>query len=309
MVGSIGEVEKHGWAYLTCKKCGNIAKQIDAEGINWWNCKLHGRITDDDVVIMYRLIVRVMDDTGSASLLHFDNLVFKLSLIESYTLINQYGEHYDEYFPVELNRIVGKKLLFRFQYNDLNISNNNHSKQFTSANSIPLNFYNTPNSAKGFASSESESSSSESGKRTIINLDNYNEEEIENQLNQKVKTIRSDNGTEFKNKDVIEFCWIKGDGKDYILTVTTFGLKQLVLLVAVLKQGILKKKLHLIKTQILCTPIMASYSSPISPALTTDDEEGRSKNRRTSPLWMNLEISKKQEKEAYDEAESLRKNL
>ncbi|GJV47766.1 putative ribonuclease H-like domain-containing protein [Tanacetum coccineum] len=36
--------------------------------------------------------------------------------------------------------------------------------------------------------------------------------QIENQLNQKVKTIRCDNGTEFKNKDFIEFCgskWIK----------------------------------------------------------------------------------------------------
>ncbi|GJS51430.1 putative ribonuclease H-like domain-containing protein [Tanacetum coccineum] len=34
--------------------------------------------------------------------------------------------------------------------------------------------------------------------------------QIENQLNQKVKTIRCDNGTEFKNKDFIEFCGSKG---------------------------------------------------------------------------------------------------
>nr|GEZ90243.1 replication protein A 70 kDa DNA-binding subunit B [Tanacetum cinerariifolium] len=99
MVGLIGEVEKgfhcilyariinihrkHGWAYLAYSKCGNIAKQTDAERINWWNCKLHGRITADGVVIMYRLIFCVMDDTGSASLLLFDDLVFKLSSIES----------------------------------------------------------------------------------------------------------------------------------------------------------------------------------------------------------------------------------
>ncbi|GJR31923.1 putative ribonuclease H-like domain-containing protein [Tanacetum coccineum] len=37
----------------------------------------------------------------------------------------------------------------------------------------------------------------------------------ENQLNQKVKTIRCDNGTEFKNKDVIEFCGSKGIKREY----------------------------------------------------------------------------------------------
>ncbi|GJT43657.1 putative ribonuclease H-like domain-containing protein [Tanacetum coccineum] len=39
--------------------------------------------------------------------------------------------------------------------------------------------------------------------------------QIENQLNQKVKTIRCDNGTEFKNKDFIEFCGSKGIKREY----------------------------------------------------------------------------------------------
>ncbi|GJT68201.1 putative ribonuclease H-like domain-containing protein [Tanacetum coccineum] len=39
--------------------------------------------------------------------------------------------------------------------------------------------------------------------------------QIENQLNQKVKTIRCDNGTEFKNNDVIEFCGSKGIKREY----------------------------------------------------------------------------------------------
>ncbi|GJS05273.1 putative ribonuclease H-like domain-containing protein [Tanacetum coccineum] len=38
---------------------------------------------------------------------------------------------------------------------------------------------------------------------------------IENQLNQKVRTIRYDNGTEFKNRDVIEFCRLKGIKREY----------------------------------------------------------------------------------------------
>ncbi|GJX25259.1 putative ribonuclease H-like domain-containing protein [Tanacetum coccineum] len=39
--------------------------------------------------------------------------------------------------------------------------------------------------------------------------------QIKNQLNQKVKTIRCDNGTKFKNKDIIEFCGSKGIKREY----------------------------------------------------------------------------------------------
>ncbi|GJS50830.1 ribonuclease H-like domain-containing protein [Tanacetum coccineum] len=39
--------------------------------------------------------------------------------------------------------------------------------------------------------------------------------QIENQLNQKVKIIRCDNGTEFKNRDFIEFCRSKGIKREY----------------------------------------------------------------------------------------------
>ncbi|GJS25718.1 ribonuclease H-like domain-containing protein [Tanacetum coccineum] len=39
--------------------------------------------------------------------------------------------------------------------------------------------------------------------------------QIENQLNQKVKTIRCDNGIEFKNMDFIEFCGSKGIKREY----------------------------------------------------------------------------------------------
>ncbi|GJY09310.1 putative ribonuclease H-like domain-containing protein [Tanacetum coccineum] len=84
--------------------------------------------------------------------------------------------------------------------------------------------------------------------------------QIENQLNQKVKTIRCDNGIEFKNRDIIEFCGSKRIKREYSnartlqqngvaerknmtlieaartmlansFYLTLFGLKQLVLLV------------------------------------------------------------------------------
>ncbi|GJQ92039.1 putative ribonuclease H-like domain-containing protein [Tanacetum coccineum] len=39
--------------------------------------------------------------------------------------------------------------------------------------------------------------------------------QIENQLNKNVKTIRCDNGTKFKNRDIIEFCGSKGIKREY----------------------------------------------------------------------------------------------
>ncbi|GJZ43457.1 putative ribonuclease H-like domain-containing protein [Tanacetum coccineum] len=39
--------------------------------------------------------------------------------------------------------------------------------------------------------------------------------QIENQLNHRVKIIRSDNGTKFKNKDMLEFCGNKGIKQEY----------------------------------------------------------------------------------------------
>ncbi|GJW65010.1 putative ribonuclease H-like domain-containing protein, partial [Tanacetum coccineum] len=39
--------------------------------------------------------------------------------------------------------------------------------------------------------------------------------QIKNQLNQRVKTIRCDNGTEFKNRDFIEFCGLKRIKREY----------------------------------------------------------------------------------------------
>ncbi|GKA62971.1 putative ribonuclease H-like domain-containing protein [Tanacetum coccineum] len=44
--------------------------------------------------------------------------------------------------------------------------------------------------------------------------------EIENQLNHKVKVIRSDNGTEFKNREMDEFCRQKGIKREYSIART-----------------------------------------------------------------------------------------
>ena len=70
--------------------------------------------------------MRVIDDTGSASLLLFDDFVYKLVGTPCQALINQYGEEHEDYFPDDLNIMVGKKLLFRIEYTDFNMNNNHH---------------------------------------------------------------------------------------------------------------------------------------------------------------------------------------
>ena len=69
--------------------------------------------------------MRVIDDTGSASLLLYEDLILKLIDIPCYKLREKYGDETDE-FPKELSSIVGKKLLFRFLFSDFNITNNTH---------------------------------------------------------------------------------------------------------------------------------------------------------------------------------------
>ncbi|GJS82914.1 replication protein A 70 kDa DNA-binding subunit B [Tanacetum coccineum] len=142
---------EHGWAYLACKKCGRIVKEAE-------------------VGMKYKVIIRVIDDTGSVSLFLFDDLVFQLSGVKCYTLLNQHGFDYDDYFPSELNNMgaggdVQTPLL-----------KSGSSSKFSSSDVVPFSIEETPKS-KGVASSEGESSSSGSEKRAIIDLDDYNEEE------------------------------------------------------------------------------------------------------------------------------------
>lgn len=76
-----------------------------------------------------KVIVRVIDETGSASLVMFDDMIAKLCGVDCYGLIKEYGPEVDDYFPAELNTLIGKKLLFRFEYTDFNVSHNNHVYQ------------------------------------------------------------------------------------------------------------------------------------------------------------------------------------
>ncbi|GJT12443.1 hypothetical protein Tco_0859485 [Tanacetum coccineum] len=110
----------------------SVKKEVTVEDFFRGGVKtMVGHIRDSDSVCMrFKVIVRVIDATGSASLLLFDDFgVFKLSDEQCVHLIRQHGENYDDYFSEELNVLVGKRLLFRFHYTDDHINNNNHVYQ------------------------------------------------------------------------------------------------------------------------------------------------------------------------------------
>ncbi|GJW77585.1 putative ribonuclease H-like domain-containing protein [Tanacetum coccineum] len=150
--------------------------------------------------------------------------------------------------------------------------------------------------------------------------------QIENQLNQKVKTIRSDNGTEFKNRDVIEFCGLKGIKREYsnartpqqngvaerknrtLIEAARTMLYNFIFTYYFLAEAVKYCLLYESAQDCFVLPIWPSYSSTITPALTTDDK--REGPREEEQVFMDdLERLKRQEKEANEEAEALRKNI
>ncbi|GKC11657.1 hypothetical protein Tco_1008439 [Tanacetum coccineum] len=117
-------------------------------------------------------------------------------------LIRQHGENYDDYFPDELNVLVGKRLLVRFHYTDDHINNTNHvyqvkmlsqdeamitmfKKDFIKEDpKVDLYVASKGNASHGDGehssmSIESDAGGSRPGKRIFIDLDDYDEDEAQ----------------------------------------------------------------------------------------------------------------------------------
>ncbi|PWA55443.1 replication protein A 70 kDa DNA-binding subunit [Artemisia annua] len=132
----IHKIQKEfGWCYPACKQCSRIAKESEYSDLSAsvgyvkksWRCDRHGMLKS--VTHRYKVIVRVIDHTGSASLILFDNMIQRLLDIPCVKLKEQYDGVDDDDFPTELDILIGKKMLFRFLYSEFNINNNNHVYQ------------------------------------------------------------------------------------------------------------------------------------------------------------------------------------
>ncbi|GJY76919.1 replication protein A 70 kDa DNA-binding subunit B, partial [Tanacetum coccineum] len=118
--------------------CGRSAKEADDEGtsrqsamfkkkVKTYACKIHKGMSS--VVPKYKVIIRVIDDTGSASLLLYEDMIMQLINVPCYKMLERYKDSADDIFPDELKVMVGKKFLFRYIYSNWNITNNNHVYQ------------------------------------------------------------------------------------------------------------------------------------------------------------------------------------
>lgn len=70
--------------------------------------------------------MRIVDESGTAQVVIFDNNVHKMTKLTAWEIIQEQGVNTDEYFPDELNQIIGKQYLFKIKYTEFNHNNNSH---------------------------------------------------------------------------------------------------------------------------------------------------------------------------------------
>ena len=70
--------------------------------------------------------MRIVDESGTAQVVIFDNNVHKMTKLTAWEIIQEQGVNTDEYFPDDLNQIIGKQYLFKIKYTEFNHNNNSH---------------------------------------------------------------------------------------------------------------------------------------------------------------------------------------
>nr|GEY23412.1 replication protein A 70 kDa DNA-binding subunit B [Tanacetum cinerariifolium] len=135
--------KEHGWCYNACKHCYKMAKPINGHGSassgrkskstasatkpkKSSRCDEHGVIYQ--VVPRFNVILRVIDEADSGSLVMFDTNVSKIyNGISAFEVMNKHGENTSDYFMDDLNVIVRKKYLFKVLFTQHNVDSNIHS--------------------------------------------------------------------------------------------------------------------------------------------------------------------------------------
>nr|GEW68868.1 replication protein A 70 kDa DNA-binding subunit B [Tanacetum cinerariifolium] len=85
----------------------------------------------------YKVIMRIIDQSGSAPIVFFNTMINKLSGYTAWELMERHRMDVDEYWPGELLDLVGKRFLFKIYFSDYNVNNNNHTYRCDAVNDDP----------------------------------------------------------------------------------------------------------------------------------------------------------------------------
>ncbi|GJU21851.1 replication protein A 70 kDa DNA-binding subunit B [Tanacetum coccineum] len=99
--------KEHGWAYTACKSCNKRVGIIThANPKPTFVCDDHG---NTEAAPRFKVIVRLIDESGSVSVVFFNTNFMKLSKHTAWELMEKYGMDTDDYFPDDLDDIHFKK--------------------------------------------------------------------------------------------------------------------------------------------------------------------------------------------------------
>ncbi|GJR04518.1 replication protein A 70 kDa DNA-binding subunit B [Tanacetum coccineum] len=101
------------WAYTACKECNKKVSVVESKASSSYGknkvtfyCEDHGAV---QVASRYKVIMRIIDQSGSAPIVFFNTMINKLSSSTAWELMERHGMDVDEYWPEELLNLVGKR--------------------------------------------------------------------------------------------------------------------------------------------------------------------------------------------------------
>ncbi|GKE58597.1 replication protein A 70 kDa DNA-binding subunit B, partial [Tanacetum coccineum] len=105
--------KENGWAYTACKECNKKVNVVESKAMSsagkskvTFYCEDHGAV---QVASRYKVIMRIIDQSGSAPIVFFNTMINKLSGYTAWELMEKHGMDVDEYWPGELLDLVGKR--------------------------------------------------------------------------------------------------------------------------------------------------------------------------------------------------------
>ncbi|GJW47688.1 replication protein A 70 kDa DNA-binding subunit B [Tanacetum coccineum] len=101
--------KENGWAYTACKECNKKVNVVESKAMSSAGKSKVTFYCEDHGAVQYKVIMRIIDQSGSAPIVFFNTMINKLSGYTTWELMEKHGMDVDEYCPGELLDLVGKR--------------------------------------------------------------------------------------------------------------------------------------------------------------------------------------------------------